>query len=507
VLHSGRSISLQLVRHDGPSSLVVAATRKVGRGHSFAVVERFDADGLWTLHLAEPASGADATAAAQARWILAAGFGMTLLATLLLYVLLSARDRALRLIAVKTDELRRMAVIVESSDSAIVSTTPDLVVTSWNSGAERLFGRRSDDTIGVSFEDALPADGPGTFDVLREVGAGARVADYEATIRRRDGAVVVVSCVASPIMDSTGDVSGIAWIAHDITERRRLQTELRHAQKLESIGQLAAGIAHEINTPTQFVGDNLFFLQQSIEDLVQLVTRVDQETRRLAERDPDVATDLLQALSSTNVEWLGSESTAAVAQAREGVARVSTIVRAMKAFGHVSDEDKVAADLNEAIRNTLIVAANEIKHVADVETELGELPPLWCHIGDINQVLLNLIVNAVQAIAARDDGAKGTITVRTRLDGDDAVIEVADTGVGITPDIADRVFEPFFTTKEVGVGTGQGLALVYGLVRERHGGSITFTTEPNVGTTFTVRLPRSPESPRAPRKPRSGVPG
>jgi signal transduction histidine kinase len=163
-------------------------------------------------------------------------------------------------------------------------------------------------------------------------------------------------------------------------------------------------------------------------------------------------------------------------------------VRAMKAFGHPGTEEKTQADLNEAIANTLVVANNEIKYVADVETELGDLPLVHCHLGDINQIVLNLVVNAAHAIGAADRG-RGTITVRTHLDGGYAVIDVADTGTGVPPEIADKLFDPFFTTKEVGTGTGQGLALVRTLVADRHGGTIDFTTEPGVGTVFTVRLP------------------
>jgi signal transduction histidine kinase len=160
----------------------------------------------------------------------------------------------------------------------------------------------------------------------------------------------------------------------------------------------------------------------------------------------------------------------------------------MKAFGHPGTEDKTQADLNEAIANTIVVANNEIKYVADVATEMGDLPLVYCHLGDINQVVLNLVVNAAHAIGSADRG-RGTITVRTFLDGGYAVIEIADTGTGVPPEIADKLFDPFFTTKEVGTGTGQGLALVRTLVTDRHGGTIDFTSEVGVGTVFTIRLP------------------
>jgi signal transduction histidine kinase len=166
-------------------------------------------------------------------------------------------------------------------------------------------------------------------------------------------------------------------------------------------------------------------------------------------------------------------------------------VRAMKAFSHPPTAEQAPVDLNAALGNTLIVAANEYKYVADVETDLGDLPTVVCNGGDINQVFLNLIVNAGHAIAERvgDSGERGTITVRTRVDGEHALVSIADTGCGIPDEIADRVFDPFFTTKEEGRGTGQGLAISRTIVTERHNGSLTLETERGRGTTFHVRLP------------------
>lgn len=251
-----------------------------------------------------------------------------------------------------------------------------------------------------------------------------------------------------------------------LTDRERLEAELRHAQKMESVGQLAAGIAHEINTPVQFVGDNIRFLADAFEDVLG--------------DDPDADT-----------EFLAAEIPEAIAQTLEGVERVATIVRAMKAFGHPANDEKAPADLNEAVRNTLVVAANEIRYVAEMDTDLEALPPVWCHLGDVNQIILNLVVNAAHAIAEKvgDTGERGTITVSTRHTGDHVALQITDTGCGIPDDNAHRVFEPFFTTKDVGAGTGQGLALAYSLVTERHHGTIAFTSRKDHGTTFTVTLP------------------
>jgi signal transduction histidine kinase len=284
-------------------------------------------------------------------------------------------------------------------------------------------------------------------------------------------------------------ISAFNVMADGLTDRARLEAELRHAQKLESVGQLAAGIAHEINTPIQFVGDNVRFLEDAFSDLTRLVDAYGQAD---GSPEPEAARARARELAAeVDTTFLVAEVPQAITHTLEGVDRVATIVRAMKAFGHPSGEHKAPADLNEAVRNTLVVANNELKCVADVVTDLGDLPLVQCHVGDVNQVLLNLVVNAAQAVTEGVGGAggRGTITVRTRHEGDEVVIEVVDNGVGIPPEIAERVFEPFFTTKEIGAGTGQGLALAHALVTDRHDGSIRFDSRPGSGTTFTVRLP------------------
>jgi PAS domain S-box-containing protein len=284
-------------------------------------------------------------------------------------------------------------------------------------------------------------------------------------------------------------VGGLMLRLRDVTERRRLEAELRHAQKLESVGQLASGIAHEINTPIQFIDSNVRFLTDAFADLAGLL-RATPDTAPSAAS----ASSAASAASVVDIDDLLEEIPLALRDTLEGAIRVASIVRAMKAFGHPGGDSKSYADLNEAVRNTLVVAGGEIRPVADVVADLDDVPPVWCNLGDINQVLLNLVVNAAHAMAAQQatGGGRGTLTVRTRQDGDDILLEVSDTGTGIPPEIADRVFDQFFTTKEVGKGTGQGLALAHALIHERHAGSITFEPAPGTGTTFRVRLPNPP---------------
>ncbi len=279
----------------------------------------------------------------------------------------------------------------------------------------------------------------------------------------------------------------------DEQERRRMELELRLSQKLEAVGQLAAGIAHEINTPVQFVGDTIRFLDDAFSDLSGLVEAYAEVRDIVAARgeEPEALARLQAAERDADLEYLRERVPAAFTRARDGIDRVATIVRAIRDFAHPPTTVKGPVDVNQAIANTLIVAANEYKYVADVDCDFGELPPVVANAGDLNQVFLNLVVNAAQAIedVVADNGSRGRIRITTSVEGERVVVSIADTGGGIPPEVAGRVFDPFFTTKEVGRGTGQGLAISHTIVNERHGGSLTFSSRAGEGTTFLVRLP------------------
>ena len=294
----------------------------------------------------------------------------------------------------------------------------------------------------------------------------------------------------------------VLGLARDVSERKRLERDLQQSQRLEAVGQLAAGIAHEINTPIQFVRDNLSFLAdafQSLEEAWAISDRVCQAVE--AEANPAVPVAELRRLQA-NIDWkyVEQEIPKAIFQSLEGARQITAIVSAMREFAHQGRKEKAAADLNRALANTLIVARNEIKHVADVETDFHDLPPVVCHIADMNQVFLNLLVNAAHAVAdvVKTTQIKGKITIRTRHVNDTVVISISDTGYGIAEEIRSRVFDPFFTTKEPGRGTGQGLSIARSTVVKKHGGSLTF--EPNLpqGTTFLVTLPITPSDESAP---------
>jgi len=285
-------------------------------------------------------------------------------------------------------------------------------------------------------------------------------------------------------------------LERDIAARRRLELELQNGEKLRAVGQLAAGIAHEINTPVQFVGDSVHFLRTSFQELSGLLDQYSTfcfavEDGQGGQGAPHDLTGVRAVEASIDLSSLREDVKMAFERVDEGVLRVTEIVRAMKEFGHADQRETVAFDLNRGILNTLTVARNEIKHIADVELELDDLPLVSCNAGEINQVFLNLVVNAAHAISERmgPDYDRGKIVIRSMVQGDQVMITIADDGPGMPASVAARIFEPFFTTKEVGRGTGQGLPIARSIIVDKHAGSLTFETAPGVGTTFRIRLP------------------
>jgi PAS domain S-box-containing protein len=337
------------------------------------------------------------------------------------------------------------------------------------------------------------------LDLLFEPGRRAHFLDLMSRQRMVEGwETVILDCKGkqlhvlvntAPLYDSNqafagweGCITDISVLRQTLEERDRLEDNLRQAQKLEAIGQLAAGIAHEINTPTQYVGDNLRFLKESFGELAGLLAQLVKVGGAPAGK----------LLADADFDYLKEEIPRALNQSLEGVDRVAKIVRAMKEFAHPARE-KTATDLNRAIQSTITVASNEWKYVAEIEMDLDpNLPSVHCSPAEFNQVVLNMVVNAAHAIGdvVGDGGkGKGKIRVKTRPEGDWAVIEITDSGCGMPPHIQQRIFDPFFTTKEVGKGTGQGLAIAHNVIVDKHAGTIKVVSSPGAGTTFVIRLP------------------
>jgi signal transduction histidine kinase len=319
--------------------------------------------------------------------------------------------------------------------------------------------------------------------------------------RWRDGKERLLGLTLSPIRGEREPLIGIILPGADITARRIMEGQLAQAQKLESIGQLAAGIAHEINTPIQYVGDNTRFLLEATQDIFQLLNCYEDFLTEMEKGhlNEDLCQSLRAFQQEMDLEFLMGDIPRAAAETLEGVKRVAKIVRAMKEFSHPGSGNKTPIDINRTVENTITVARNEWKYVADMVTDLNpDLPLVPLMSDEFSQVFLNIIINAAHAIAdvaAVQNGGKDTISICTRRVGDEAEVRISDTGPGIPEAITAKVFDPFFTTKEVGRGTGQGLAIAHTIVVDKHGGRISFETEAGRGTTFIIRVPLEASSP------------
>lgn len=385
-------------------------------------------------------------------------------------------EDATRALYLSNEELREnvgyLEKLQEMLPTAVLVVGEDRLVRSANQAASALLGH-----------DATALRDTPLEEIWREAPSHLHgVAHSEVTWLGCGNSKITV-LVSAASVDANENHGDIVVVATDIRERKRLEIELRHAQKLESVGQLSAGIAHEINTPMQFVGDNVDFIQEACEALLALV----EESARIA--GPGAAAKLEEAQDEADLDFIRTRLPKALSRTVDGIKRVTSIVAAMKAFSHPA-KTKAPSDLNTALETTLTVATNEYRYVADVECDFGDLPLVHCNLGDLGQVFLNLIVNASHAIQERQqDGDRGVIRVATKLDGDMAEIQISDTGCGIPEAARERIFEPFFTTKKVGKGTGQGLALAFAIITERHGGTLTFETVLGSGTTFFIRVP------------------
>jgi len=365
-----------------------------------------------------------------------------------------------------------------------------------NRASSKITGYAVDELVGQSFSMLL--EGDTLLELNRQLtrvkALGATISQFETEFVRKNRTKVFVNINLSPLYED-GKIISVVGTAEDITRRKELERQLLQAQKLESVGQLASGIAHEINTPTQYVGDNIRFLQESFTDMTALLQKHEQLLAR--SRQGGVTTDIISEVEETkkeiDIDYLLDEIPQSICQTIEGVERVSQIVRAMKEFSHPDLGGKTLTDINRAIESTLTVARTKWKYIADTDIDFdAELPMVPCLPGEFNQVILNIVVNAAHAIkdAIGDDTEKkGTIGIQTRQNGENVEIRISDTGTGIPEEIQDKIFDPFFTTKQIGEGSGQGLAISRSIIVDKHDGSLTFETEAGKGTTFVIRLP------------------
>ena len=385
------------------------------------------------------------------------------------------------------EELRSLnqylSQILETMTDAVIVVDCDLTIKVVNKSAAALLEFSSDELLGSPIGRVF--DLYQYFPVIESADSAEprTVVTIEAVFTTKSGLKIPVLFSGSVMLNDCAETLGYVCVANDLRERMALEFQIVQAEKLESVGRLAAGIAHEINTPIQFIGDNLHFLDDSFKELI------------LFNDNGQTGEALPKTSGESDVAYLKAEIPKAISQSLQGVEKVTKIVRAMKEFSHPGTEAKQSVDINRLLESAITVSTNEWKYVAEVVTDFDtSLPLVACLSSELSQVSLNLIINAAHAIGdvvKQAGGNKGTITICTRKTPGYADIQIKDTGTGIPPEIRQKIFEPFFTTKRVGKGTGQGLAIARSIVVDKHGGILDFESEVGKGTTFIIRLPLS----------------
>ena len=394
------------------------------------------------------------------------------------------------------EERIRLTTAIEQAAEVIIVTDPLGTVLYVNPSFERLTGYTRSEAVGRTSEvlNSEGKDGELLAEMWRTIQRG-EVWKGRLGSPRKDGTLYQAETTISAVRDASGDIHNYVIVSYDVTKEASLEAQLLQAQKMEAIGELAAGIAHEINTPTQYIGDNIRFFQESFADILALLDKYRDLLEDVKDDRPteEIAQEVDRIIQDIDLEFLTEEIPIAIHQSLEGNTRVAEIVRAMKEFAHPGLEDRTAIDINHAIENTIAVARNEWKYVAEVQTDFdADLPEVPCLPGAFNQVILNILVNAAHAIADAVQGGaeeKGIITITTRRIDGWAEVRIQDTGTGIPENLRTKIFDPFFTTKRAGKGTGQGLALVHTVIVEKHHGSVEIESEVGQGTTFIIRVP------------------
>jgi len=399
--------------------------------------------------------------------------------------------------------MSRLAKVQENPKflSNILTAMVDILVVFGADGTIQMVNRATEELLGYTQEQLKQKSAAMIFpeELCDEVNRWLEIVrqrkhtTQDTFLLASNGDRILVGASLSPVVDED-EVVGIICVARDLREIKRMEGQLLQGQKLEAIGQLAAGVAHEINTPMQYIRDNLEFLENSFKDLMQL----DGAYREaLASGGGDEQQAKIRSVQQEiDLEYLVEEIPKSIAQTTEGIGHVTDIVRSLKAFSHPGTEEMEHHDLSRLLQDTIRVAKNAWKYVAEVKTQFDStLPEVPCHIGELNQVILNLIVNAAHAIEdvlPDADEAKGVISISTHRLHHMAQIRIQDTGGGIPEEIQDKIYDPFFTTKGVGKGTGQGLAIARAIVVDKHRGTLSLDSKPGQ-TTFIIEIPLTQE--------------
>ncbi|MBX7116492.1 MAG: PAS domain S-box protein [Myxococcaceae bacterium] len=387
------------------------------------------------------------------------------------------------------EAVRQRDVLFRTSADMLCVLSPDLSVTEANGSFSRVLGWSCSAMAGLKLDQLVHPEDRELFDTERKKLDGQQeVATLPVRCRTQAGAYRVISW--SMVKDPRSGAMYV--IGRDITEERERESARSQTEKLEMVGQLAAGMAHEINSPVQFIGDNLSFLADSFKELLTFVNQA--QTLMESSTDGTVSVEALRAAAAAaDLPYLQGEIPRSTAESREGVRRVAELIRALKEFAHPDAPEMLPSDINKSLERSLVLVRSEIRYAASIEARFAPLPYVECQLGAVSQVFVNLVINAAHAIEDRkgqspDVPFAGKIKVSTYLRGERVAIAITDNGVGIADDVRPRIFEPFFTTKAVGRGSGQGLTLVRSIVK-RHNGEIEIESKVGEGTTMTVLLP------------------
>ena len=386
----------------------------------------------------------------------------------------------------------QMSSIVESAAEGILTVDhEDYTVTTFNPAAEAMFSQKMVNVLNTKLSALMPEEVNIEAYLEQHLNDGDVKSDFELMGLRADGTSFPIQVSVGHYQDH--DKTNFTLLIRDLTQAKKIENKLLQAQKMESIGQLAAGVAHEINTPTQYVKDNVEFLQPAVETFSDIVQSVQKWLSQQSVNDDKDLTRLNKLIADSDIEFLIEESPLALEQSIEGLLRISKIVGAMKSFSHTNDAQMQLTNLNEAIEATITLSRNEWRYVCQVDCNLDEsLPTVPCFRDEVNQVILNFIVNAAHAIEDKHSDSEaelGKIHISTFVENDSCIICIEDDGIGMSEEIQKRIFDPFFTTKDVGKGTGQGMSLAYSTIVEKHDGFIEIKSEEGLGTKFKIGLP------------------
>jgi len=388
--------------------------------------------------------------------------------------------------------------IIRNMNSALLVVDVEGRITSCNPTAEQILGRRAADLRGMSVLDWFVEPGGEVGLVARTLTEEIRFKGAESSIYREDGSVIPIGISSAPIFGVDGSKLGAVAIFQDLSEMNELRNQVLQSEKMASIGQLAAGVAHEINNPMGFIHANLFQMAEYVTDLNRVWGDVGALQTAIERNDMEQAREasikLARSTEEVDASFLLSDLAKAIRESQEGSERIRHIVQDLRDFSHHDTAERVIANLNQCLDSTANIVWPMMKHVAELEKAYGDLPDIVCFPMQMKQVFMNLLVNAIQAIEEKvgDAGETGHIRLQTTALDEHIEVLVSDTGAGIAPENLDRIFAPFFTTKKVGAGTGLGLSTCYNLVR-RHGGSLTADSRVGEGTTFRLLLPRIEE--------------